>query len=123
MMSGVLSGAAFGPQVNNLYKDGDPPANVGHCFILLDVSCWMLLEEYYAGVERFLREVKASPHAKGVEEILYPGERRYRTYLEKMESRASGRPPLSGGSCGPRSAVPADRVRPLVTFPRRVPSM
>jgi hypothetical protein len=24
MMSGVLFGAAFGPHVNNLYKDGDP---------------------------------------------------------------------------------------------------
>ncbi len=84
MMSGVLSGAAFGPRVNNLYKDGDPPADVGHCFILVDVSHWMPLEEYYARVEQFLEEIKASPRAKDVEEILYPGERRYRTYLKHV---------------------------------------
>jgi LDH2 family malate/lactate/ureidoglycolate dehydrogenase len=81
-MSGVLSGAAFGPGVNNLYRDGDPPADVGHCFIVLDVSRWMSLEEYYARMEQFLAEIKASPLARDAEEILYPGERRHRTYLE-----------------------------------------
>jgi LDH2 family malate/lactate/ureidoglycolate dehydrogenase len=84
VMSGVLSGAAFGSGVNNLYRDGDPPADVGHCFILLDVSRWMALEEYYARMEQFLAEVKASPLARDAEEILYPGERRHRTYLQNV---------------------------------------
>ena len=85
VMSGVLSGAAFGPHVNNLYEDGDPPADVGHFFVLLDVSRWMPMEEYFARMEQFLSEIKASPRAKGVEEILYPGERRYRSYLGNRE--------------------------------------
>ncbi|MDQ3911725.1 MAG: Ldh family oxidoreductase [Actinomycetota bacterium] len=85
IMSGVLSGAAFGPHVNNLYKEGKPPANVGHSFILLDVSSWIPADEYYERMEQFLWEIKTSPRAKGVEEILYPGERRYRTYLENQE--------------------------------------
>ena len=82
VMSGVLSGAAFGPGVNNLYKEGDPPADVGHCFILLDVSRWMPWKEYYTRMEQFLAEIKASALARDAEEILYPGERRHRTYLE-----------------------------------------
>ena len=82
VLSGVLSGAAFGFGVNNLYRDGAPPANVGHCFILLDVSRWMVLEEYYARMEQFLAEIKASPLARDAEEILYPGERRHLSYLE-----------------------------------------
>jgi LDH2 family malate/lactate/ureidoglycolate dehydrogenase len=45
----------------------------------------MPLEGYYARMERFLEEIKASPRAKGVEEILYPGERRYRTYLKNAK--------------------------------------
>lgn len=85
VMSGVLSGAAFGPHVNNLYKDGDTSADVGHCFILLDVSRWLPMEAYYARMEQFLGEIKASPRARGVDEILYPGERRYRSYLENRE--------------------------------------
>jgi LDH2 family malate/lactate/ureidoglycolate dehydrogenase len=85
IMSGVLSGAAFGPHVNNLYKEGDPPANVGHSFVLLDVSRWMQVDKYYERMEQFLREIKASPRAKGIEEIHYPGERRYLTYLENKD--------------------------------------
>lgn len=84
VISGVLSGAAFGPHVNNLYRGADPPANVGHSFILLNIPHWMPLEEYYARMEQFLTEIKASPRAKGVEEILYPGERRHRTYLKNV---------------------------------------
>lgn len=85
VIAGVLSGAAFGPHVNTLYREADPPANVGHSFILLDIPHWMPLEEYYARMEQFLTEIKASPRAKGVEEILYPGERRYRTYLKNVK--------------------------------------
>jgi len=55
---------------------------VGHCFILLDVSRWMPWKEYYARMEQFLAEIKASPRARDAGEILYPGERRHRTYLE-----------------------------------------
>ena len=77
IMSGVLSGAAFGPHVNNLYKEGDPPANVGHSFVLLDIDHWMQVDKYYERMEQFLREIKGSPRAKGIEEIYYPGERRY----------------------------------------------
>lgn len=85
VMSGVLSGAAFGPQVNNLYRDGDPAANVGHSFIVLDVSKWMDLEDFYGRMEKFLGEIKATPRAPGVEEILYPGERRYAAYLQRTK--------------------------------------
>ena len=82
VMSGVLSGATFGPHVGNLYRDDVPPANVGHSFIVLDIEHWMPLEDYYARMEQFLGEVKAVPRASEVEEIFYPGERRYLSYLE-----------------------------------------
>lgn len=86
MMAGVLSGAAFGPGVGNLYRDGEEsPADVGHFFILLDVSRWMGIEEYYERVEQFLEEIKGSPRAKGAEEIFYPGERRHRTHSKNSK--------------------------------------
>lgn len=85
IMSGVLSGAAFGPRVNNLYKDEDSAANVGHSFILLDVARWMPLNDYYARIDQFLEEIKIAPRARDVQEIFYPGERRYLTYLKRVE--------------------------------------
>jgi LDH2 family malate/lactate/ureidoglycolate dehydrogenase len=84
VMTGILTQAAFGPHVNNLYKDRDPPANVGHCFILLDIGTWLPMDEYFAQVERFLQEVKEVPLAQGSTEILYPGERRNRTFLKRI---------------------------------------
>jgi LDH2 family malate/lactate/ureidoglycolate dehydrogenase len=42
----------------------------------------MSWEEYCARMERFLAEIKASPRTRDAAEILYPGERRHRTYLE-----------------------------------------
>lgn len=95
IMSGVLSGAAFGPHVNNLYKENEPPANVGHSFILLNVSSWLDLDDYYDRMDQFLGEIKATPRAKDVEEILYPGERRYRSYLEKTDEGISLPPAVS----------------------------
>lgn len=83
MLSGVLSGAAFGPHVNNIYKEEDPPAGVGHSFILLDIARWMPPDEYYARVDQFIGEIKATSRAADAEEILYPGERRHRVFLEK----------------------------------------
>jgi LDH2 family malate/lactate/ureidoglycolate dehydrogenase len=83
VLSGVLSGAAFGPRVNNLYKEEDPPANVGHSFILLNIPHWMSPDEYHARMEEFIGELKAAPRRVGTDEILYPGERRYRVFLEK----------------------------------------
>ncbi|HEX7057905.1 MAG TPA: Ldh family oxidoreductase [Bacilli bacterium] len=86
IMCGVLSGAAYGPHVNNLYKDGDPAANVGHSFLLFDISKWMPLDHYYAVMDEFVREVKNIPKAPGTEEIYYPGERRHAKYAAALES-------------------------------------
>lgn len=83
LMCGVLSGASYGPHVNNLYKDGDPAANVGHSFILLDISKWMSLEDYFDVLDGLLLEVKNIPSAKGADEIFYPGERRHKKYAER----------------------------------------
>lgn len=84
LMCGVLSGAAFGPHVNNLYKDGDPAANVGHSFLLLNLSGWMSMDRYFDTMDAFIEEVKGSPTAAGVDEICYPGERRSRIYTERF---------------------------------------
>lgn len=85
VMSAVLSGAAFGPSVNNLYEEGQPPANVGHSFIVMNLASWLPLESYHENLDLLLREIKASPKAEGTEEILYPGERRHRSAEKKSD--------------------------------------
>lgn len=79
ILTGVLSGAAFGPHVKNIYDDGETePANVGHFFILMDIEKFISLPLFFASMENLLKEMKEVPLAPGKSEIRYPGERRKR---------------------------------------------
>ncbi len=85
LMSSILTEAAFGPHVNNLFKENDAPANVGHSFVVLNLKKWLDLENYYNNMEQLIDELKATPLTLGKKEILYPGERRHLIYLKNRE--------------------------------------
>jgi len=84
IFSGILSGAAYGPHVQSLFEDHHGSANVGHFFILLDIKPFMAPQLFHTLVQQFIKELKAVPLAEGVEEILYPGERRKREYERRL---------------------------------------
>jgi LDH2 family malate/lactate/ureidoglycolate dehydrogenase len=83
VLSGVLSGAAFGPDVGSMYKNLDRTQNVGHFFCLLDVEAFIDLPQFTARVDAMIDRIKSSRRRPGVEEILVPGERSYRTASER----------------------------------------
>lgn len=85
VLTGILSGAAFGPHVNNIYNEKSDKANVGHFFVLLDVEKFMPLETFNQLVNGFIEEIKSIPTNEGVDEILYPGERREREFRKRLE--------------------------------------
>ncbi|QOY34241.1 Ldh family oxidoreductase [Anaerobacillus isosaccharinicus] len=74
VMSGVLTGAGFGPHVNNIYGDFDKSQNVGHFFQLIDINRFMSPDQFKERVDMMIDEIKTAPKAEGVEEILLPGE-------------------------------------------------
>jgi LDH2 family malate/lactate/ureidoglycolate dehydrogenase len=74
IMSGVLTGAGFGPHINNIYGDYDKPQNVGHFFQLIDISRFMAADIFKQRVDQMIEEIKSSPKAAGIQEILLPGE-------------------------------------------------
>jgi LDH2 family malate/lactate/ureidoglycolate dehydrogenase len=73
MLAGVLSGSAFLSGVNGPYK-ADLKSGAGHFFVAVDIAKLLPLAEFNARMDRFIAEIKATPRAKGVEEIFYPGE-------------------------------------------------
>ncbi|MCD5325246.1 MULTISPECIES: Ldh family oxidoreductase [Pontibacillus] len=84
VLTGVLSGAAFGPNVNSMYNNSnEQPSNIGHFFILMDIEKFMTLETFEETINELLLEMKATPKAPGVEDIRYPGERRRKEYLKR----------------------------------------
>ncbi|KON88996.1 lactate dehydrogenase [Sporosarcina globispora] len=79
ILTGVLSGAAFGPHVKNLYDDNETEnANVGHFFLLLDIEKFMDLSLFFSAIQNLLKEMKEVPKKPDAREIRYPGERRKR---------------------------------------------
>lgn len=81
VLAGVLSGAAVGPLVGPMYKDFEVKQNVGHFFCLLDIEAFMGLESFIERIDAMIDAIKASKKMPGIEEILVPGERSFRTAL------------------------------------------
>jgi LDH2 family malate/lactate/ureidoglycolate dehydrogenase len=73
MLSGVLSGGAFGVDVNGPYQ-AEKPGDVGHLVIALDIAAVQPLDAFEARMEQLIGQLKASELAVGAEEIFYPGE-------------------------------------------------
>lgn len=81
IFSGVLSGAAVGPAIGSMYKGLDRPQDVGHFFLLLDISAFMEVKAFTERIDRAIYSIKGCRKRPGVEEILVPGERSYRTVV------------------------------------------
>jgi LDH2 family malate/lactate/ureidoglycolate dehydrogenase len=75
LFSGVLSGAAIGPDVGSMYKNLDRKQDVGHFFCLFDIEAFLDYAEYLRRMDETIDRIKASKRRPGVEEILVPGER------------------------------------------------
>ena len=79
VVAGVLTGAAFGPSVGDLYKNMERPQNVGQMMGAINISCFSDGNEFKNRMGKMIRELKSVPPAKGVSEVLLPGEIETRT--------------------------------------------
>jgi LDH2 family malate/lactate/ureidoglycolate dehydrogenase len=71
--------------VKNIYDDKETgQANVGHFFILLDITKFMDLSIFLESIESLLDEMREVPKVPGMNEIRYPGERRKREREQRL---------------------------------------
>ena len=73
VISGVLTGSAFGRGVVGPYE-AEKPSGAGQMMIALDIAAFMPLPEFHARMASLAAELKATPLAQGAEAIFYPGE-------------------------------------------------
>jgi LDH2 family malate/lactate/ureidoglycolate dehydrogenase len=78
ILSGILSGANFGPYLNNMWNDFENPQKVGHCFSVMDIKKFQDIGAFKDKMDRMIRDIKESPKARDVVEILLPGEPEHR---------------------------------------------
>lgn len=93
VLSGVLAGAAVGPEISSMYAGPQRPQGVGHFFTLMDIAAFMPPETFRSRMDAMIDAVKAVPRAPGVDEILVPGERSHRRMQENLRLGA----PLNDG--------------------------
>lgn len=87
ILCGILSGAQFGPHLNNMWNDFVNPQNVGHFFLAVDVSKYTNLEIFKERVDQMVSEIKALPMNPGITELFVPGEIEQR---RRNERKANG---------------------------------
>jgi LDH2 family malate/lactate/ureidoglycolate dehydrogenase len=73
VLSGVLTGSAFGSAVRGPYQFNER-SGCGHFIIVIDIEAFEPLAVFNKRMEQLIRETKAVPKAKGVDEVFYPGE-------------------------------------------------
>ncbi len=86
ILSGILSGAEFGSHIGSLYDDFSKPQNVGNFIMVFNIENFCPVNEFKERVELMRQEIKSLPKAKGVDEILLPGELEFRRYVENKRS-------------------------------------
>jgi LDH2 family malate/lactate/ureidoglycolate dehydrogenase len=73
VLSGLLSGSAFAPDVVGPYVP-EGRSGAGHFAMAVDIARLRPLAEFHADMERLIATLKSAPRAHGVPEIFYPGE-------------------------------------------------
>lgn len=84
LLAGPLVGAAAGKEVVGTLEPVEGFCTKGDLMIVIDPTAFGSVEEFRMRVQKFVRELKASRKAPGVEEILVPGEPEFRTRERRL---------------------------------------
>lgn len=86
ILSGVLSGAAYGDLMERQGTLGNSPANVGHFFGAIKVDSFRPLNEFKETMDDLLKALKESPKAEGQERIYVAGEIEHECEQERLKT-------------------------------------
>ena len=79
ILSGILSGSAFGTSVNGPYVP-DQPSGVGHFLCAINIAQLRRVEAFTEDMQQMIARWKASRKQADIAEIFYPGEKEYLHY-------------------------------------------
>ena len=78
ILSGVLTGGNHGGRVKDPFEDFSGPQNIGHLFITFKTN--LFVKDYNKRIKDNIKKVKRLPRVKGIKEIMYPGQNKYKRY-------------------------------------------
>jgi len=83
ILSGVITGSNHGGKVKDPFDDFSGPQNVGHFFLAFKPN--LFVRDYNKRIRQNINRIKKIPKIKGVKEILYPGQSKYRRFKKNQK--------------------------------------
>ena len=83
ILSGVLTGGNHAGKVKDPFDDFSGPQNIGHLFITFKTN--LFVNNFKNRIKNNIKIIKKLPKIKGVKEIMYPGQNKYKRF--KMNSK------------------------------------
>lgn len=78
ILSGILSGAGYGPRLGPLWDNSETHQNLGFFLLAIDIASFRNVEEFKGNIDEMIDEMKASRSAPDVDEVRIPGEIEFR---------------------------------------------
>tara|TARA_Y100001970_G_scaffold292668_1_gene435018 strand:- start:3417 stop:4415 length:999 start_codon:yes stop_codon:yes gene_type:complete len=85
ILSGVLTGGNHGGKVKDPFDDFSGPQNIGHLFIVMKTN--IFVNDYNKRIKKNINRIKRLPKIKGVKEILYPGQNKFKRYKNNLKRK------------------------------------
>ena len=76
ILSGVLTGGNHAGKVKDPFEDFTGPQNIGHLFITFKTN--LFVNNFNNRIKNNIKTIKRLPKIKGVKEIMYPGQNKYK---------------------------------------------
>ena len=78
ILSGVLTGGNHAGRVKDPFDDFSGPQNIGHLIITFKTN--LFVKNYHKRIKDNIKRIKKLPKVKGVKEIMYPGQNKYKRF-------------------------------------------
>ncbi len=86
ILTGVLAGGKFAPNVGSQHKAGGSHAGIGQFFAAIDPGAIMDADEFSERMQQLASNMRAAPRRHGADEIRLPGERRTAVARERAQT-------------------------------------
>ena len=80
ILGGVLTGGNHGGRVKDPFDDFSGPQNIGHLFIVFKSN--LFVNNFKTRIKDNIKIIKRLPKIKGIKEIMYPGQNKFRRFRE-----------------------------------------
>ena len=86
ILSSRLTDMPYGAHIIRKFDDWENKAFMGHYIQAIDIEAFCPVDEFKTGMDELIDDLKSQPKAKGVAEILIPGEPEWRTKIRREKA-------------------------------------